>query len=96
MSAAQPDEPLPDDTQQPTPAPVSEGRADWLVGADEGLAAEMARGEADAVVLPRPTLLRPVAPDAPAAVTPPVLSSPAFAAAPAAPRRRRNRRRRRS
>ena len=48
----EPVEPAPDDNPFPK-------AADWLVGAEEGLAAEMERGRSDSAAMARPALLRP-------------------------------------
>jgi len=47
----EPVEPAPDDNPSPK-------AADWLVGAEEGLAAEMERGRSDSAIIARPALLR--------------------------------------
>jgi len=80
MSAAQPDDYVPEET----PKPPASSPADWLVGPEEGLAAEMERSESRSAAIQRPTLLRPAAPGeppAPAPVAPrplaPSLPSPA-------------------
>jgi hypothetical protein len=49
--------PEPDETR-PDP-PASSGPADWLVGPEEGLAAEMDRKSADGGPISRPALMRP-------------------------------------
>lgn len=57
-------EPL-EPADKPTP-PRESSSADWLVGPEEGLAAEMSRHAAESGEYQRPTLLRPAAPgDAP-------------------------------
>jgi hypothetical protein len=89
MGLPQPIEPEPDDTPE-SPS----GRADWLVGADEGLEAELARKARESMALQRPTLLRPGAAESPAAVPAPApppavlpLTGPEPTAAPDAPRK---------
>ncbi len=89
MSAAQPDDHVPEET----PGPSAPSPADWLVGPEEGLAAEMERSESRSAAIQRPTLLRPAAPaaapsPAPAPPSPPSPPPPAprpLAAAPPAP-----------
>lgn len=75
MSAAHNDDLPDDDARKPVPPPNVE-KADWLVGPDEGLAAELER--AGAPELPRPTLLRPNGGGAPPPPLPPTaLPTPA-------------------
>ncbi len=57
--------PAPDDsmpTDDAVPGNAGHERADWLVGAEEGLAAEMSRREADSNAMNRPELRRPSLP----------------------------------
>ena len=68
MSAAPLNDPPPDDARNTTP-PSGADPADWLVGPDEGLAAELER--AGKVELPRPTLVRPGGQGPPAPAPPP-------------------------
>ncbi len=86
MSAALPDDPLPDET----PKPPAAAPADWLVGPEEGLAAEMERTESPSALFQRPTLLRPAATDAAPAPTPasprPLSPTPSASPLPPAPR----------
>jgi hypothetical protein len=58
MSAAPLNDPPPEDAPKSTSDSGAE-RADWLVGPDEGLAAELERSQSKEGQLPRPTLLRP-------------------------------------
>lgn len=85
MSAAQPDDHVPEET----PGLSAPSPADWLVGPEEGLAAEMERSESRSAAIQRPTLLRPAAPEAaPVPPSPPSPPPPAprpFASAPPAP-----------
>lgn len=94
MSAAQPDDHVPEET----PGPSAPSPADWLVGPEEGLAAEMERSESRSAAIQRPTLLRPVAPETPTpaplascppspppAATPPPVAPRPLASAPPAP-----------
>jgi hypothetical protein len=78
MGMPEPAAPKPDD------APSAD-RADWLVGAEEGLAAEMERHVADSAFAPRPALLRPVNPEDPGARTAPQAAPQPERAAPGRP-----------
>ena len=90
MSASQPADRSPDETPG-EPRPQGHAPADWLVGPDEGLAAELERAHGGDESHPRPTLLRPSAPASVAAPEPakPVASVIPLPVAPAAPSARR-------
>jgi hypothetical protein len=60
MGMPEPEAPKPEATP-------SADRADWLVGAEEGLAAEMERHATESAFMARPALLRPGIPEAPPA-----------------------------
>lgn len=87
-------EPIDEHEDDPRPAAEQPERADWLVGADEGLEAEMQRRAAAAgIAPPAPKLFKPGQGEviefesaAPApSIPPPSLSRPAGEAAPSAP-----------
>lgn len=90
MGLPEPLEPQPDAAPPQGPEPGG-GRADWLVGAEEGIEAELQRKQHDAGARPAPKLFRPgasegiePAPAPPPPVTP-TLSRPAGSFAPSAP-----------
>lgn len=83
MSLPEPLDPQPDPSaSQPLP---DHGRADWLCGPEEGLAAEMARRSRESGELKAPQLTRPVAPPPSEPASPTPLS--AAPSGPEAPKR---------
>ena len=78
---------MPDPVEPNADEDSSANTADWLVGAEEGLAAEMQRSAAESAFMARPALLRPVRPvdDASEKFTPDAAPAPESVAAPGIP-----------